>query len=129
LGYLTRRHREADATEQQGQIAQARDQQIQTLDRALAKVRGWLATGQERRGVSGSVVHNAAFGQGQEHNLLAPVLEGVRESFRALGRDEDILAGIRVTADAGLHSEANLRYLQENRIDGYGADTNFRPSA
>ena len=162
LGYLTQRHREADESEQRGRIGQARDQQMQTLDRALAKVRGWLATGQERRGVSGSVVksnitdpesakmktskgviqgydgmavvdakhqivvHSEAFGQGQEHNLLAPVLEGVRESFRALGRDEDILAGIRVTADAGLHSEANLQYLEENRIDGYVADTNFR---
>ena len=39
------------------------------------------------------VVHSEAFGQGQEHNLLAPVLEGVRESFKALGRDEDILEG------------------------------------
>jgi len=72
------------------------------------------------------VVHSEAFGQGQEHNLLAPVLEGVRESFKALGRDEDILEGIRVTADAGLHSEANLQYLQDNKIDGYVADTNFR---
>ena len=72
------------------------------------------------------VVHSEAFGQGQEHNLLAPVLEGVRESFRALGCDEDILDGIQVTADAGLHSEANLQYLQEKRIDGYIADTNFR---
>ena len=52
------------------------------------------------------VVHSEAFGQGQEHNLLAPVLEGVRESFKAPGRDKDILEGIRVTADAGLHSEA-----------------------
>jgi transposase len=162
LSYLTERHREADEAEQQGQIAQAREKQMQTLDRALTKVRGWLATGQERRGVSGKpvksnitdpesakmktskgviqgydgmavvdarhqiVVHSEAFGQGQEHNLLAPVLEGVRESFRVLGCDEDILDGIQVTADAGLHSEANLQYLQENRIDGYIADTNFR---
>jgi hypothetical protein len=72
------------------------------------------------------VVHSEAFGQGQEHNLLEPVLEGVRASFKVLGRDADILEGIRVTADAGLHSEANLQYLQENRIDGYVADTNFR---
>ena len=162
LGYLTQRHREADEIEQQGQIEQAREKQMRTLNRALAKVRGWLTTGQDRRGVSGKVVksnitdpesakmktskgviqgydgmavvdakhqivvHSEAFGQGQEHNLLAPVLEGVRESFRALGRDADILEGMRVSADAGLHSEANLQYLQENRIDGYIADTNFR---
>lgn len=136
--------------------------QMQTLNRALTKVREWLSTGTERLGVSGTpvksnitdpesakmktskgviqgyagmavveakhqvVVHSEAFGQGQEHNLLVPVLEGVRASFKVLGRDGDILRGIRVTADAGLHSEANLRYLHENRIDGYVADTNFR---
>ena len=162
LGYLTQRHREADETERQGQIAQARDKQMQTLNRALAKVRGWLATGEERRGVSGKpvksnitdpesakmktskgviqgydgmavvdakhqiVVHSEAFGQGQEHNLLVPMLEGTRANFKALELDEDVLEGIRVTADAGLHSDANLQYLQENRIDGYVADTHFR---
>ena len=42
----------------------------------------------------------------------------MRESFKAPGRDEDILEGIRVTADAGLHSEANLKLLQDNKIDG-----------
>ena len=162
LEYLTKRHREADETEREGQIEQAREKQMRTLNRALAKVRGWLKTGKDRLGVSGKtvksnitdpesakmktskgvmqgydgmavvdakhqiVVHSEAFGQGQEHNLLAPVLEGVRESFKALGRDEDILQGIRVTADAGLHSEANLQYLQDNKIDGYVADTNFR---
>ncbi|MBI2313994.1 MAG: transposase [Betaproteobacteria bacterium] len=162
LGYLTKRHREADATEREGQIEQAREKQMRTLNRALAKVRGWLKTGKDRLGVSGKavksnitdpesakmktskgviqgydgmavvdakhqiVVHSEAFGQSQEHNLLVPVLEGVRESFKALGRDEDILEGIRVTADAGLHSEANLQYLQDNQIDGYVADPNFR---
>ena len=162
LGYLTKRHREADAAEREGQIEQAREKQMRTLNRALAKVRGWLETGTDRLGVSGKavksnitdpesakmktskgviqgydgmavvdakhqiVVHSEAYGQGQEHNLLVPVLEGVRESFKALGRDEDILQGMRVSADAGLHSEANLQYLQDNQIDGYVADTNFR---
>jgi transposase len=162
LGYLTQRHRAADHDEQQGQLGQARVKQMATLNRALAKVREWLATGTERVGVSGKavksnitdpesakmktakgviqgydgmavvdakhqiVIHSEAFGQGQEHNLLVPVLEGVRASFKVLGREADILQGVRVTADAGLHSEANLQYLHENQIDGYVADTNFR---
>ena len=166
LGYLTKRHREADAAEREGQIEQARERQMRTLKRALTKVRGWLKTGRDRLGVSGKavksnitdpegakmktskgviqgydgmavvdakyqiVVHSEAFGQGQEHNLLAPVLEGVRESFKALGRDEDMSwRGSRVSADAGLHSEANLQYLQDNKIDGYVADTNLRKRA
>ena len=33
---------------------------------------------------------------------------------------------MKLTADAGLHSEANLKYLAEHHIDGYIADTQFR---
>lgn len=40
MGYLTKRHREADAAEREGQIEQAREKQMRTLNRALAKVRG-----------------------------------------------------------------------------------------
>lgn len=162
LGYLTQRHREADQNEEQGAIAKARDKQMRTLDQALTKVRGWLTTGETRRGASGKevksnitdpesakmktakgviqgydgmavvdakhqiVVHGEAFGQGQEHNLLIPMLAGARENFKAAGLNKDILAGIRVTADAGLHSNENLAYLQDHRIDGYVADTHFR---
>src|SRR3990167_159822 len=48
LGYLTKRHREADAAEREGQIEQARERQMRTLKRALAKVHGWLKTGKDR---------------------------------------------------------------------------------
>jgi len=37
------------------------------------------------------VVHAAAFGEGQEHGLLVPMLEGVRETFNELELSEDIL--------------------------------------
>ena len=56
LGYLTKRHRETDELEQQGQIEQAREKQMRTLNRALAKVRGWLETGKDRLGMSGKAV-------------------------------------------------------------------------
>src|SRR5262245_27435711 len=39
------------------------------------------------------VVHAAAFGEGQEHALLVPMLEGTRESFRTLELDKDVLEG------------------------------------
>lgn len=71
------------------------------------------------------VVHAAAYGEAQEHGLLIPMLEGVRENFSALGA-ADVLDRVAVAADAGFHSEANVRYLFESGVDGYLADTLFR---
>ena len=53
------------------------------------------------------------------------MLEGVRETFRAFGR-EDVLDSVAVAADSGFHSEANVRYLFEAGVDGFLADTLFR---
>lgn len=72
------------------------------------------------------VVGAEAFGEGQEHGLLVPMLEQTRASFRELDRDQDILEGSVVAADAGYHSEANAKYLEETGVDGYLADTLFR---
>jgi transposase len=72
------------------------------------------------------IVHAQAFGEGQEHGLLVPMLEGAREIYRELSLSQDVLEGVKLTADAGLHSEANLEYLAEHGIDGYVADTFFR---
>jgi len=72
------------------------------------------------------IVHAQAFGEGQEHGLLIPMLEGAREAWCSLDRGEDVLEGIKLAADAGLHSEANLKYLADKHIDGYVADTLFR---
>jgi transposase len=72
------------------------------------------------------IVHAQAFGENQEHGLMIPMLEGVRASYRDLELSQDVLEGVKLSADAGLHSEANLKYLCEQHIDGYVADTFFR---
>ena len=72
------------------------------------------------------IVHAQAFGENQEHGLLIPMLEGARQSYRDLKLSEDLLEGVKLSADAGLHSEANLKYLSEHHIEGYVADTFFR---
>ena len=72
------------------------------------------------------VVHAQAYGEGQEHGLLIPMLKGTRENFCALRLREDVLAGARVLADAGYCSEENAQYLSDERIDGYLADPQFR---
>jgi transposase len=72
------------------------------------------------------VVHAEAYGEGQEHGLLIPMLEATREHFRATGMGKDVLAGAAVLADAGYCSEENAEYLSEQHIDGYVADPQFR---
>jgi hypothetical protein len=72
------------------------------------------------------VVHAQAFGEAQEHGLLIPMVEGARENFRNIAGHSDVLKQAKLTADSGFHSEANAKYLFEQRIDGYLADTMFR---
>ena len=72
------------------------------------------------------VVHAEAFGEAQEHDLLVPMIEGTRESFQAMGSPGDIFEGAKLTADAGFHTEANMKRVFEDGIDGYVADILFR---
>jgi transposase len=72
------------------------------------------------------IVHSEAFGEGQEHGLLIPMLEGVREAFGELGLSSDILREVKLAADAGYSSEANAQHAFDHGIDAYIADTNFR---
>lgn len=71
------------------------------------------------------IVHAQAHGEGQEHGLLQPTIEGLREHLDALG-DNDVLTKAAFTADAGYASENNMKYVFEQGIDGYIADTQFR---
>ncbi len=69
------------------------------------------------------IVDAQAFGEGQEHHTLQPVLDSVRERFKRLGikLDDPI-----ITADTGYACEANMKYLHENNINGYIPDNKFR---
>ncbi len=71
------------------------------------------------------IVHAQAHGEGQEHGLLQPTIEGVRENLQVMGQD-DVLKKAALTADAGYASEDNMKYVFEAGIDAYIADTQFR---
>jgi transposase len=160
--HLVKRHREADESGEQTPAQQSRAKQIDTLEAALSKVRGFLRCHEDKVGAGGRVkksnitdpesakmktskgviqgytgvavvdgkhqivVGAEAFGEGQEHGLLVPMLEHTREAFGELGGEEDVLKGVILTADAGFHTDANMAYLERNDIDGYVADTLFR---
>lgn len=161
MEHLVRKHRANDAAPDESMRA-AELRQIQTLNAAIDKIEGFLATQEEKIGRSGKsiqsnitdnesakmptskgvvqgytgvaladskhqvIVEAQAFGEGQEHGVLEPMLEATRESFSELKLSSDILKEVKLTADAGYSSEASAQYVLDNGIDAYIADTNFR---
>jgi len=72
------------------------------------------------------VVHAEAHGQPQEHQLLEPTVEGIREVLERDGSKKNALIGAKVIADSGYHSRKNVEYLEKQKLDGYVADTGYR---
>ena len=72
------------------------------------------------------VVDAKAFGKAQEHDLLEPMIQGIRENFKSIDSSKDVFKKAKLTADAGFHTEANMKMLAKECIDGYVADTLFR---
>ena len=73
------------------------------------------------------VIDAQAFGEGQEHHTLQPVLEAIESRYQRLKLSNDIYgAGAVVTADMGFANEANMRHLHERKIDAYIPDNQFR---
>jgi len=72
------------------------------------------------------IVHAKAFGRGQDHDNLAPMLEGAKKNMQAVGKDEDYFAGKQLSADSNYHDKDNLARCKEERIEAYIPDTQFR---
>ena len=69
------------------------------------------------------VVHAEAFGQPQEHELLEADDRGDPQEFcKLLGFRETSSKRLNLVADAGFHTEHNMKMLFEEQIDGYVAD-------
>jgi len=69
------------------------------------------------------IVAAEAYGQGQEHGLLEPMIEQSHKNLRYTKKEEK---GTRITADSGYCNTTTLTYLNDKQIDGYIADTGFR---
>jgi transposase len=148
------RHRQNDALPTEpGLNAKAR-QRIERLERDAAQLRDWLAANpQDRKGAKGGIrksnrtdnesakmatskgviqgytgvaavddrhqiiVEAQAHGTGSEQELLLPVIAAT-----AAHRTDQTL----ITADAGYHSDANLRALAEQQIPALIADNGMR---
>ncbi|MDL1960046.1 MAG: transposase [Deltaproteobacteria bacterium] len=72
------------------------------------------------------IVYAEAFGQAQEHDLLKPMVEGVRDNFESICNKEDVFKDAKLLADSGFHTEQNMKMLFSEEIDAYVADNLFR---
>ncbi len=73
------------------------------------------------------VVEAQAFGEGQEHHTLKPILVGLSDRYKRIGISEDIYkTEVIVTADTGFSNESNNSYLKDQKINAYIPDNKFR---
>jgi len=151
---MLERHRETDRCATEPDLHAKDTQRIASLKSAAAQMREWLADHpEERKGSKGTIrksnrtdnesakmatskgviqgytgvaavdarhqiiVEAQAHGTGSEQELLIPMVKAMQDTLSA-----DSL----ITADAGYHSEANLKQLSNMKIDALIADNNMR---
>jgi transposase len=150
------RHRAADTCPPEPPLPEKARQRIARLEREAAQIRDWLARHPaERRGPKGTirqgnrtdnesaklatgkgviqgytgaaavdakhqiVVEAQAHGTGSEQELLVPVVDAMRAH-------DLVTPASLLTADAGYHSEANLRALEARAVSALIADPQMR---
>ena len=67
------------------------------------------------------IISAEAFGQCQEHDLLEPIVHGVKENL-----GQHYIEKVKLTADSGFHNNHNVGFCQDENIDAYIADKSFR---
>jgi transposase len=72
------------------------------------------------------IVHGEAFGNGQDHVHVPPMLEGMLANLQSMGYGAECLTGKILTADSNYHTLVNLKKCQELKLDAYIPDRKFR---
>jgi len=121
------------ATPRMGQAKKPREVKSNITDNESGKMLTSKGTIQGYNGVAAAdkkhqiVVEAQAFGEGQEHHTLKPMIDGIRDRYRRAGICEDIIAEQAVvTADTGFANEANYEYVKLESINAYIPDNQFR---
>lgn len=122
-------------TPRRGQGKRATEIKSNITDNESAKMTTSKGTLQGYNGVAAVdkkhqvIIDAQAFGHGQEHHTLLPVLKRIGDRYRRLGLRKNVYKGrykVTVTADTGYANEANMQYLYEQGIDAYIPDNQFR---
>ncbi len=72
------------------------------------------------------IVHGEAFGNGQDHGHVPPMLEGTLANLQSIGYRPDCLTEKIFTADSNYHTLVNLKKCKELKLDAYIPDRKFR---
>jgi hypothetical protein len=72
------------------------------------------------------ILHGEAFGCGQDHGHLEPMLNGAKNNLQAIGHSQDYFKDKILTADTNYHSHNNLEKCIEEKVDAYIPDHKFR---
>jgi len=72
------------------------------------------------------IVYGEAFGDSQDHHHVPPMLDGAKENMERVGYDEDCFEEKILTADSLYHSSTNLKKCEEEKLDAYIPDKDFR---
>ncbi len=72
------------------------------------------------------IVFPETFGSGQDYSHVGPMIDGAKGNMKALGKGERYFKGKILTADANYHSTENLRKCEQEKIDAYIPDVDFR---
>ena len=72
------------------------------------------------------IVHGEAFGDSQDHHHVPPVLDGAKENMMRVGYEKDCFHGKILTADSLYHSSTNIKKCEDEKLDAYIPDREFR---
>lgn len=72
------------------------------------------------------IVQGEASGSGQDHYHIPPVIDEAKETMEAIGHDKDYFKGTKITADSNYHSGVNIKKCEEEGLDAYIPDKDFR---
>ena len=72
------------------------------------------------------IVHAEAFGKGQDHHHIPPMLDGAKQNMTEIGQGGDYFEDKILVADVNYHGPANLNKCEDEHIDAYIPDRNFR---
>ena len=72
------------------------------------------------------IVHTEAFGNGQDNQHLAPMVDGAKEKIKKIGQAEDYFENKILTADSNYHNQDTLKKCLKEKLDAYIPDLRFR---
>ena len=72
------------------------------------------------------IVHAEAFGEGQDQHLIPPMLTGAKENIEEIGHGGDYFKDKILVADGNYHGPENLNRCEDEHLDAYIPDKNFR---